>query len=234
MKNHWQFLTLILVSIFTFTACSSDTTEEKEDDNTISINLNGKDGESIDIKIDGKEDIEKAMQGLKNSLEDLGDELKDMDINIKDEDGKKIETVAAKDLKKIMPRRIAGLEKTESSSEKAGAFGFNVSTAEATYSEDEERVEVKIVDVGGVGRMASKFADWTEMEVDKEDSNGNFERTTEIEGHPAIEKYNARRERYELTAFVNSRFVVEMEGRNVKLSKLKDTLEDIIDDLEDL
>ena len=234
MKKHWQIFALIFTTSLFLTSCFSDSKEAEKEDNTISINLNGKDGESIDIEIDGKEDIEKAMKGLQKSLEGLGDELKGIDINIKDENGEKIEVIAAAELKKILPNRIAGLEKTASSSEKTGAFGFKVATAEATYQEDDELVQLEIVDVGGMGKMASKFVDLTDMEVDKENSNGDFERTVQIDGHKAIEKYDASQAKYELTAFVNSRFVVKIEGKNVKLSKLKSALEDIIDDIEGL
>jgi len=233
MKNYCQLIALLFISSILLTACGSDSQEAKKDDNTISINLNGKDGESLNINIDGKEDIEKAMQELKKSLETLGNEVGNIDINMKDGNGEKIEALAASELKKMLPNRIAGLEKKDYSSEKSGIFGFKVSEANAKYAEDDESINVKIVDVGGVGKMAAKFADLADMEVDKEDSNGNYERMLEIEGQKGIEKYRANQDKYELTFFVNARFVVEMDGRNVKPSKLKRAMEDIIEELED-
>lgn len=233
MKNYSQLFTFLCIAIFLLTSCASDTKEAEKDNNSISINLNGKDGESLNINIDGKEDIEKAMNDLKKSLEGLGDELGNIDININDENGEKVEVLAASELKKILPNRIAGLDKQDYSSEKSGAFGFKVAEANARYSEDDESIKVKIVDVGGIGKMASKFGNLADFEVDKEDSNGNYERMIEIEGQKGIEKYRANQDKYELTFFVNSRFVVEMNGRNVKSSKLKNAMEDIIDDLED-
>ena len=79
------------------------------------------------------------MKKLENSLKDLGDELGDIDININDEDGKKIEAVQASELKSMLPRSIAGMKKSRASSEKSGAFGFNVAQAEAVYEDDDER-----------------------------------------------------------------------------------------------
>lgn len=233
MKNYCQLIALLFISSVFLTSCGSDNKEEEKDNNTISINLNGKDGESINIDIDGKEDIEKAMQGLKESLKNLGDEIGNIDINIEDDNGEKIEALAASELKKMLPSRIAGLEKKDYSSEKSGMFGFKVSEANARYSEDDESVKVKIVDIGGVGKMAAKFANLADLEVDKEDSNGNYERMIEIEDQKGIEKYRANQDKYELTFFVNARFVVEMTGRNVKSSKLKNAMEDIIEELED-
>ena len=214
-------------------SCNSEPKPAEKDNNSISIKIGDNDGESIDINIDGKEDIENALNGLKNSLEGLGDELKGIDINIKDENGDKIEVVSAKELKELLPNRIAGIDQIESSSERSGMFGFKVAQAEATYREDDEQVNVKIVDIGGVGKLASKFTNIADFETEKEDSKGNFERMIEIEDHRAIEKYAVNQDKYEVVVFVNNRFVVEVEGRNVKQSKLKDVAEDVVDDLED-
>jgi hypothetical protein len=234
MKNQFQVFALILMSSLFLTSCFSDPKEEEKDDNSISIKIGDGDGESMDIKIEGKKDVEKALNELKNSLEELGNELKGIEIDIKDKNGDKIEVVSAKELKEALPNRIAGLDQTANSSEKSGMFGFNVSQAEATYQEDDERVRVTIVDIGSVGKLASKFTNMASFESEKEDSKGNFERMIEIKGHKAIEKYKVYRNQYELVVFVDSRFVVEMEGRNVKQSKMKSVMEDIVDDLEDL
>jgi len=231
MKNHLLTAVLLFSVLSLFISCSEEP-EKKEDG--FSISIKDGDGESIDIKIDGKKDLENAMNDLENSLESLGKELKNIDISLDDEDGEKIETVDGKELKKILPKRIAGIRQSNSQSNTAGIFGFKVTTAKAEYEEDDEQVKVEILDVGGMGKMAKKFADWTDLEVDSEDSDGSFKRTTLIEGHPAIEEYKARREKYEVAAFVNNHFVVKIEGRNVKLSKLKYVVENIIDDLEDL
>ena len=119
------------------------------------------------------------------------------------------------DLKALLPKRLLGMERTEYSANKTGAFGFNVSVASAVYEEGETRLEVVFTDAGRFTQAVSGLANWTKFEVDKEDQNG-YERTTEIEGYRAYEKYDRTRRHGELSLLIGDRFVVAIKGDEMK------------------
>ena len=54
-------------------------------------------------------------------------------------DGEAKEVVNFRDLKSLMPEKMLGMERTDFSGEKAGAFGFNVSKAEAEYRDEDKK-----------------------------------------------------------------------------------------------
>ena len=224
-------LTLVFIS---FLSCSSDVEQQKSKDDDVSISIKDKDGESVNITIGNSNELKDAFKEIGKAFEEAGNELGNVDLNIEDENGEKVEVVSAQELKSVLPRNIAGLGRQNTNSNKSGAFGVKVSTIEANYEEDDERVEVKIVDIGGMGMLANRWIDWADMEIDKEDSDGSYEKTITLEGHKAFEKYNARSERYELAAFPFDRFIVSIKGKNVSLRKLKSAFDDIQDELEDL
>lgn len=209
-------------------SCNFDNTEQGNND-TVSITIDDDDGKKVNINIENKDDLQKALDEVGKALKNI-----DVDVNIEDDDGKKVETVASRDLKKILPNRIGWIKQTDSSSESGGAFGLNVSSAKATYEDDDQKIEIAVVDGGGIGSLFSKISEWSKLELDKTTKDGGFERITEISGHKVIEKYDPDREEYELVAGVFKRFLVTIKGTNVSLRKLKSAFDDIQDDLEDL
>jgi len=75
------------------------------------------------------------------------------------------------------------------------------------------------------------LAAWSKLDVDRETDDG-YERTTTFDGHKAYEKYNDKRKRGEINLIVNSRFIVQVEGRGVEMDELKRAIKKI--DLDDL
>ncbi|WP_394992906.1 transposase [Emticicia sp.] len=143
------------------------------------------------------------------------------------------EVVDAKLLKELLPADADGLPRKEASSEKTGAMGFNISTAEGRYKNDDSSIEINIVDVAGTGALMGMAA-WSMMEMDKETEDG-YEKTTKYKDHKAFEKYNNKNKDGEMAVIVANRFVVTVKGNNVEMSKIKATLDDIdLEKLEDL
>ena len=136
-------------------------------------------------------------------------------------------------LKELLPEEIAGFKRTEASGEKTGAMGFTISTAESKYKGNgNSSVKVEIFDTGGVAGVATmSLAAWTMADIDKETENG-YEKTTKLEGHKAFEKYDALNKSGELNVLVADRYVVNVNGNNVSVDKLKSILGDM--DLEKL
>jgi hypothetical protein len=156
------------------------------------------------------EDLDEAMDNLGRALEDVAENLKITD-----------EVVNYRDLLVYMPRRLAGLDLQDTDGETGGAFGFKFSQAEGYYgSREDESLKVEIIDAAGIASIMLRFADWSDVEFDREDENG-FERTTEFEGFKAFEKYNKRRNDSELAVIVADRFVFSFEGDDMDMEKVK-------------
>ncbi len=190
MKNKLYFL-LLAFSIF-FTACGGGNQEkasEPERETTTAIDD------------DSGNELTDAMKKVQESVEKL-------------KDGEAVEVVDFRELRDLLPERLAGMKRASTSGEKTGAMGFNVSTAEATYEDGDSRLEVKITDAAGVGMALLGLAAWSTVEIDRESDDG-YERTTLIEGHKGFEKYDRNTRRGELSLIVAERFIVNIEGRDV-------------------
>ena len=185
-----------------------------------------KDDDDLDISgnitINGEEvDIEEAVNSITKAL--TGEHDEDLP-----------EAVDFRDLKDLLPQRLVGIKRTDIEGERAGIGSLKFSTAKAEYDDGDAEFEVTIVDGGGIGAVITGMAAWSNIEVDSESDDG-YERTTTIDGYKAYEKYDSRREDGSVAIFVEDRFIVTVEGRNVTEKQLKKALKAIdIDDLKRL
>lgn len=132
----------------------------------------------------------------------------------------------------FLPERAAGLRRTSREGATGGAMGFHMSVAEAEYEgSGGAEVEISIADIGAIPVIGSEgFLDWLDLSVDEESDRG-WARTTEYEGYPAMEEFRRTRGdrgRADFTWFIESRFVVALEGRNLTIDELHE-LRDAID-----
>ena len=221
---------------FSMTACFSPSNEtEKEEEEQLASKQEKEEeeeddgGTSINIKI-GDDKIEIDNEDLQKGLNSLKEAFENIEINI-DSD---VEPVDFRELKKLLPSSVRGMDRTDYSGEKAGALGIMTSTATATYEDKTKEITISLVDIGGFKAALNGLAIWSSMEVDKESDSG-YERTTMIDGHKAYEKYDSDLEEGEIAIIVNDRFVVNIEGDNISEKDLKSALRKIdLDDLEDL
>ena len=223
------FLLFCTISIL-FTACATDNRTETE---------KAIDNAADDLK-KGMKDFEKGMddmkKGLKDASNEAGNELKDAMNNLQEalgttKDGEKVETISFRELKKYMPKRLAGLSQTETSGETNGVAGIKVSTAEGIYEKGHKRITVNITDTGGIGAAFMGAAVWANLEIDRE-SKDEVEYTDTKDGHKVYVKYNKKRQSGEYNYYVNKRFVVQLKGKNVSLDDLEEAGKDL--DLDDL
>ena len=171
-----------------------------------------------------KSEEEEAKEEPKTGLEaiqKMADEAEKMS-----KEGPK-ETVDPKLLKALLPDDADGLKRSEASSEKSSAMGFGVSTAKASYRDDSgQDIDINITDVAGMGVALMGMAAWSMASIDKETENG-YEKTTEYQGHKAFEKYNTQSKNGEISVIVANRYIVQVEGRDVSIDKIKSVLGDI-------
>lgn len=151
--------------------------------------------------------------------------------------GENVETIAAKDLKAMLPETVAGMKRVKASASKDGAFGYTVSSAEAVYRSDDgdgRMVTLTINDLGSMQSVARMGLNWLSSEIDEETESG-FRRTTEYKGHKAVESYqdSGRSTRGQKSVFVDGRFVVDVTGENVSFDDIEEVVAAVpLDDLE--
>lgn len=228
MKNSIWILGLAgLLHLFLWSCGSEQSTEveeeeivmnsDNEEDGDFSIEINGE-----KVEVDG---IEAAVESLKDEIEKAVQESGE---------GTDVEVVNFRTLKALLPEKLMGLERTDFEGEKSGGFGITVSKASATYEDDEASFDVEIIDTGGFGFAKIGLAAYTNIEIDRE-SNDGFERTYDEGGIKFHEKYESDMKTGFIKAFVDERFLVNIEGDGVSEQQLRGSIKQIpLDDLTDM
>lgn len=184
-----------------------------------------------------REDDNEATSGSSTTggFSELKDAMKKLNESVQSmQDGKSVEVVNFRDLKELLPKRVAGMDRTKHTGEKTGMLGFKVSMAEATYEDDGKRLTIKVMDTGGTGIAALGGAAWTSLDIDRETDTG-YERTFTQDGQKGYEKYDSQTKRGETSLFVGQRFYIQVTGYKVSESDMNDARDVIdLDDLVDL
>jgi len=173
---------------------------------------------------DFKDNINEAKDDLGNAFKNVGEALKDLKVKHNLKDGK--EPINFREIKKVLPNRLAGMTMEDTEGQTRGFLGFKMSTVKGIYQSDDGQLNVKIVDVAGAGKLVSKVANWTDLDVDKESKDG-YERTTVIDGYQAYEKYDSRRQKGQVALLVDDRFIIDIQGKNITERQLRDAMNDI-------
>lgn len=171
-SNWWLIAVFACAALFWQCGQNPTTTEETEDEPTTTTSTTT-DGNDTDDTPSTPQD---AMQEAMNQLQNL-------------QNGETVEVVNFRDLKDLLPETLIGLNRTSHTGEKAGAMGFSISQAEASYGEGDKTMDINIVDGGGIGMAQMGFAAWAMAEIDREDDNG-WAKTTTIAGHKAYQEHN--------------------------------------------
>ncbi|MCS6771970.1 MAG: hypothetical protein NZ740_08100 [Kiritimatiellae bacterium] len=129
-------------------------------------------------------------------------------------------------MRALLPNSIGGYKRKESGGEKTSFMGITTSYAEGRYEQGEARMTVKMTDYGGTGLAGMLAAAWTMSEVDRETETG-FERTVDISGHRALEKFDHSARSGELKILVADRYMVEISVYGGKPEDLRSAAEAI-------
>jgi hypothetical protein len=127
-------------------------------------------------------------------------------------DSKSVEPVSFRDLEALFPT-LDGWEKSKPTGEKMTA-PFRYSNAEITYTKGDSRIELKLADSGFNQLFFAPFALLMQAGYEKETQDG-YEKSTMIGGQPGYEKWNTEEKSGELTAMINKRFLMSLEGRHL-------------------
>ncbi len=193
------------------------------------------DNESHDEAEEVREDLRDAADDIAASITDAVEEIGERVSDFAEELGADAlvdHPIPFREFYDFLPERAGELRRTSREGATAGALGFHLSVAEAEYEGPSgAEVEVSIIDTGALPVIGSEgFVEWLDLSVDRESDRG-WERTIEYEGYPALEEFRRTRGdrgRVEFTWFIEDRFVVELDGRNLTIDELRE-LRDAID-----
>jgi hypothetical protein len=144
-----------------------------------------------------------------------------------------ITVLSAAKMKALLPESVAGLKRISISSEKSAASGYEITKAQAQYSDGATAViNLTVGDYGS--NINGGFFSWLEGEVDNESALG-YEKTGVVDGRQTHETSAPNNVVSEYSLVVANRFVVESNGQNVGVDKLKAAINTLgLDNLEAL
>ncbi len=209
MRSH-LCLPLLLFATIILASCGGETVEEK---------VNRTLGEAVNSAIENASGSEVNTEQMQEALKEMGQNMDSLDLGKLGD----VEVINFRDLKPLMPERLAGLSRTQHLGETNGVMGLEISEATATYGSGDKMVEAKLMDTGGAGVLLLSMAAFANMKIDKETAQGS-ERTYTLDGYPAYEKYSNKNGSLSssLTVLVNKRFVVSLEGKGIDAKALAD------------
>ncbi len=190
--------------------------DNEEKDGRVSIEVNGE-----KMEFDAKEFEEEISQSLNEAFREIAESLEGIGDDW--EEDEKMELTDHRELKSMLPDKLGWtMTQTEHSSEKSGVLGFRISKAEARYESklNDKWIEIELADLGGMPIARFGISFWDDIEVDRE-SKDEYEKTYEKDGNKYHEKYNKKHEEGKLTTVIKDRYVLNIEGGNVKLSDLE-------------
>lgn len=152
-----------------------------------------------------------AASTVKEKDKDHLEELEKSINSLKDGNGEVVEIAVLKD---ALPEKLMGMKRTSHNGQRTGFAGIKISNAEARYEDGDQKMSITITDTGGLGMAFSSLAAWSELEVDNESDDG-YERTTNIDGHKAFEKYNRKTKQGELSVISEDRFIYSIKTSNL-------------------
>ncbi len=225
MKKRAIQILLMAITFIGFTACSTQTAEEKRKEEL---------AESAGELAESAQDlVEQLGSNAGGTVADAMKGLEETVNKIKSDKDLK-EPVNFRNLKELLPEELAGMSREKHSGKTTGAMGFKISMAEASYQDGDQKLDVNIVDAGGVGTALMGNAMWSKLEIDEESDDG-FKRTIEIDGNKSYQECSDNNKRCQLAMMVNDRFVVSLEGRNIDMDQLMRIAKDMdVSKLENL
>ncbi len=122
--------------------------------------------------------------------------------------------IASDVLRGSLPDVLLGMTRIDLQGQQSEFFGFGISTAEATYTEGDRKLNVNLIDTGGAGNVLSGLAGWADMKVNKESADG-YERSVLIDGQKAYERYSKADQSGELLVLAGDRLIISLTGKGI-------------------
>ena len=123
------------------------------------------------------------------------------------------------DLKSQLPETLGALKRESFETSGSQAIGISTSVAKAGYAGGDQRAQLTITDLGGLGGLAS-VATWANVTVDKETPDA-IEKTYKDSGRTIHEEYRKDGSHSEYTVILKNGVIVETTGDRIDGATLK-------------
>jgi len=130
---------------------------------------------------------------------------------------KAIEPVSFKELQGVFVP-LDGWEMGKPTGEKM-SMPVSFSQAKVTYRKGDSSIEVSVMDSGFNQLLVAPFTMFLTAGYEKETETG-YEKSVKVVGNPGWEKWNGSGKDGQLAAFINKRFLVQFEGRQIDDNKV--------------
>lgn len=201
MRNtHSILLICCLLTGFMVTACGGDGEQKSE----------------LDKLTETAENMGKAAEEMGKAAEDMATGTSD--------DTEPQPAVSFRVLMDYLPEEFKDLERGEPEGESMTMGKWTYSKADISFrGNDGEYADLQIFDYAYIPMLYSSFRMAWKMNYNKESSRG-YERTAEIRGYPAVEKWTEKSQKAELNVLVGDRFIVTVKTRGMPESAARELL----------
>ena len=131
--------------------------------------------------------------------------------------------VAASTLKALLPETLAGLPRQSYEAQGGGAMGMAASSAKAVYRQGEQRLELSITDMGGLGGLLSAVG-WANLTLDK-DSSEAVEKIYKQGARTVREQYRKDGSEGEYMLILANGLLVQAEGQQMAFASIKNAVD---------
>lgn len=141
------------------------------------------------------------------------------------EEGKPATSVDPAKLKALLPETLNDLKRGEVNTQQMTMGDTAMSVAETSYAKPDDQsespagIDLTFADYGSNSPMGQATAAWANMTFSRE-SDGEYEKTTKVQGFPALESYNKEGKYGSVTVFVASRYIVTFNVTNIAAEKM--------------
>ena len=130
-----------------------------------------------------------------------------------------IKAIAPDQLSALLPATLNGMARTGISSGGAAVAGLGGSNAEAHYGAGDQKITLKLTDMGAMGAMAALGG---ALNVQSSEQDGTrTEKTSTVNGQITTEKYDTASKQGRYSTIIANRVNVEAEGNAPSLDVLK-------------
>jgi hypothetical protein len=183
----------------------------RSDENAKAVEEAGKKMEAAAKEMEkAGEDAAKGAEGMAKGLEAMAQGLGALAGAASG--GKTVEPVSFKELQTAFTP-LAGWEMAKPTGERMTA-PVQYSEAEVRYRKGNAEIEAKIIDSAFSQLLLLPYTWITNFGYEKETENG-YEKAIKVGGQPGFESWDSNNKHGELSAFVNKRFILAIEGSGI-------------------
>lgn len=163
----------------------------------------------------GAEQVQKSADSMAKGLADMAKGLQGLTGG--DPNQKPVDPVSFHELQEAFGD-LSGWEKAKPTGERMTS-PVNYSVAKVTYTKGDARIEEEISDSAFNQMLLIPFSMFLTTGYEKETDDG-YEKSAKVGEFPGLEKWNSRSKSGELTAIVNKRFIVQVNGHAIPDAKM--------------